>query len=176
MSVELEPMMAALNALARDTPRSVGERVLAADVQIKAWIAQTKDLSGRQRMLRDLDGKIALQEVDDFSTMLRGHVAQLLAAIRNSLRQPGDKRKLMDFRGSGAVEATAGKVDPAALAGKMANTIDQSEELQATYLPHNTALVRLADDARIAGRRRLRGTKQAQKVETRRPEKLNRGK
>jgi hypothetical protein len=89
---------------------------------------------------------------------------------------PGDKRRLMDFRRSGAVEATAGKVDPAALAGKMANTIDQSKELQAAYLPHNAALVRLADDARIAGRRRLRGTKQAQKVETRRPEKLNRGK
>jgi hypothetical protein len=84
MSVELEPMMAALNALARDTPRSLGERVLAADVQIKAWIAQTKDLSGRQRMLRDLDAKIALQQVDDFSIMLRAHVAQLLAAIRNS--------------------------------------------------------------------------------------------
>jgi hypothetical protein len=51
---------------------------------LHAWIAQTRDLSGQQRMLRDLDGKIALQEVDDFSTMLRGHVAQLLAAIRNS--------------------------------------------------------------------------------------------
>ena len=58
----------------------------------------------------------------------------------------------------------------------MANTIDRSKELQAAYLPHNAALVRLADDARMAGRRRLRGTKQAQKVETRRPEKLNRGK
>jgi hypothetical protein len=79
MSLELEPMMAVLNALARDTPRSVGERVRAADEQIKAWIAQTKDLSERQRMLRDLDGKV----VDEFSTMLRAHVAQLLAAIRN---------------------------------------------------------------------------------------------
>jgi hypothetical protein len=86
MSLQLEPMMAALHALARDTPRSVGERVLAADVQIKAWIAQTKDLSERQRMLRDLDGKIALQEVDDFSTMLRAHVAQLLAAMPTQRR------------------------------------------------------------------------------------------
>jgi hypothetical protein len=94
MSVELEPMMAALNALARDTPRSVGERVLAADVEIKAWIAQTKDRSGRQRMLRDLDGTIALQEVDDFSTMPRGHVAQLLAAIRNSDLGERDCRNL----------------------------------------------------------------------------------
>ena len=84
MSLELESMMATLNTLAKDTPRSVGERVLAADVQIKTWIAQTKDLNGRRRMLRDLDGKIALQEVDDFSTMLRAHVAQLLAAIGNS--------------------------------------------------------------------------------------------
>ena len=94
MSLELEPMMAVLNVLARDTPRSVGERVRVADEQIKAWIAQTKDLSGRQRMLRDLDGKIALQEVDDFSTMLRGHVAQLLAAIRNSDLGERDCRNL----------------------------------------------------------------------------------
>lgn len=69
---------------------------------------------------------------------------------------PGDKRKVMDFRRSGAVEATAGQVDPAALAGKMANTIDQNKELQATYLPHNATLVRLADAARTRGRSRLR--------------------
>jgi hypothetical protein len=31
---------------------------------------------------------------------------------------PGDKRKIIDFRRSGAVEATVGKVDPAALAGR----------------------------------------------------------
>ena len=70
---------------------------------------------------------------------------------------PGDKRQLMDFRRSGAVEATAGEVDAAALAGKMANTIDQSKQLQATYLPHNATLVRLADRARTRGRSRLRG-------------------
>jgi hypothetical protein len=72
---------------------------------------------------------------------------------------PGDKRKLMDFRRSGAIEATAGEVDPAALAGKMANTIDQSKELQATYTPHNATLVRIADAARARGRSRLRGDK-----------------
>jgi hypothetical protein len=70
---------------------------------------------------------------------------------------PGDKRQMMDFRRSGAVEATAGEVDPAALAGKMANTIDRNRDLQATYLPHNTTLVRLADHARTKGRARLRG-------------------
>jgi hypothetical protein len=72
---------------------------------------------------------------------------------------PGDKRKVMDFRRSGSVEAVAGQVDPAALAGKMANTIDQNKELQATYLPHNATLVRLADAARARGRSRMRGDK-----------------
>ncbi len=70
---------------------------------------------------------------------------------------PGDKRKVMDFRRSGAVEAIAGKVDPAALAGKMANSIDTNQELQRTYLPNQTAVVRLADEARARGREVLRG-------------------
>lgn len=70
---------------------------------------------------------------------------------------PGDKRKIMDFRRSGAVEAMAGNVDPAVLAAKMANSIDQNRELQKTYLPHNATLVRLADAARARGRSRMRG-------------------
>jgi hypothetical protein len=64
--------------------------------------------------------------------------------------------KLMDFRRSGSVEAVAGEVDPTALAGKMANTIDQNKELQATYLPNNATLVRIADAARARGRSKLR--------------------
>jgi hypothetical protein len=40
----------------------------------------------------------------------------------------------MDFRRSGSVEAIAGEAPPAVLAAKMANTIDQNKELQATYL------------------------------------------
>src|SRR6185369_3263300 len=76
--------------------------------------------------------------------------------VRN-VEFPGDTSQLIDLRRSGAVEATAGGVDPAALAGKMANTIDQNKELQATYLPHNATLVRLADAARTKGRSRLRG-------------------
>lgn len=77
-------------------------------------------------------------------------------AVRN-IEFPGDTRKLMDFRRSGAVEAAAGEVDPMALAKKMANTIDQSRALQDTYLPHNATVVRLADQARQRGRGRLRG-------------------
>jgi hypothetical protein len=68
----------------------------------------------------------------------------------------GDKRKLMDFRRSGAVEATAGDVDPLALSRKMANSIDRSKRLQDTYIPKRVSLVRLADEARRRGRRALR--------------------
>jgi hypothetical protein len=62
----------------------------------------------------------------------------------------------MDFRRSGAVEAHAGNVDPAALAAKMANSINQSKRLQDTYLPKRTTTVRLADEARRRGRQALR--------------------
>ncbi|MGB8400670.1 hypothetical protein [Bradyrhizobium sp.] len=68
----------------------------------------------------------------------------------------GDKRTVMDFRRSGAVEATAGQVGPAALAGKMANAIDTNRDLQATYQPNHKAVVRLADEARARGRTLMR--------------------
>jgi hypothetical protein len=69
---------------------------------------------------------------------------------------PGDKRKLVDFRRSGAVEAQAGDVDPLALATKMANSINQSKSLQETYLPKRATTVRLADEAGKRGRWALR--------------------
>ena len=69
---------------------------------------------------------------------------------------PGEKRRIMDMRRSGAVEAQAGEVSGLALASKMANSIDQSGKLQDTYLPRRVAVVRLADDARRRGRRALR--------------------
>jgi len=72
---------------------------------------------------------------------------------------PKEYRKIMDFRRSGAVEGLAGEVDPAVLAAKMANGIDQNRELQKTYLPTNAKLVRLADEARLRGRKRMRGEK-----------------
>ena len=69
----------------------------------------------------------------------------------------GDRRQLLDFRRSGAVEAKAGQVDPAALADKMANSIDKNRGLQDTYLPPSATVVRIADEARTRGRARLRG-------------------
>ncbi len=69
---------------------------------------------------------------------------------------PGDKRVLMDMRRSGAVEASAGEVDPNLLAAKMGNTINTSRSLQETYQPVSLAAVRGADEARKRGRRRIR--------------------
>lgn len=74
---------------------------------------------------------------------------------------PGDPRTLgNDFRRGGAVEALAGEVDAGALSAKMGNTIEESRALQQTYLPHQAAVVRLADAARVKGRARLRGGKE----------------
>lgn len=73
---------------------------------------------------------------------------------------PGDTRKLLDIRRTGAVEALAGEADPAAMAAKMGNTIDQNRQLAETYLPRKAATVRLADEARKRGRRVIRENEQ----------------
>jgi len=81
MSRDLEPILAALQALAKDTPRSANERLLGAEKAIKSWLAQTNDLTEQARMLRDLDAKIAAVEVDDFATGLRALIAQRLNTL-----------------------------------------------------------------------------------------------
>jgi hypothetical protein len=80
-----------------------------------------------------------------------------------AVKFPGDRRQLQDFRRSGAVEAIAGRVDLAALAGKMANSINVSRALQSTYLPQTAAVVRLADEARARGRSRMREARDGKK-------------
>jgi hypothetical protein len=71
----------------------------------------------------------------------------------------GDKRAVGDFRRSGAIEVIAGQADGAALASKMANTIDSNKALQATYRPNVASAVRLADEPRDHGRAVIRGFK-----------------
>jgi hypothetical protein len=71
-----------------------------------------------------------------------------------------ETRQMIDMRRSASVEALAGQVDPGVLAAKMGNTIDESRELQRTYLPAQVAVVRMADEARVVGRRRLRKDKE----------------
>lgn len=82
--------------------------------------------------------------------------------IRNA-EFPGDSRKLMDFRRSGAVEAAAGEVNDVALAAKMANSISSAKRLQDTYLPKRKAVIKSADLARRRGREELRENKESSK-------------
>jgi hypothetical protein len=71
---------------------------------------------------------------------------------------PGDKRRLMDMRRSGVVEAIAGKADALGLSAKLANSINRSNALHKTYAPVDIEAVRNTDEARLRGRRKMRGT------------------
>src|SRR6185312_13995192 len=69
---------------------------------------------------------------------------------------PGDKRRLMDVRRSGVVEAIAGEAGPLGLAAKLANSIGRSNTLHRTYAPVDIQAVRGTDAARLKGRRKMR--------------------
>jgi hypothetical protein len=85
----------------------------------------------------------------------REPLAHDFAAVR-ALAFPGDKRRLMDIRRSGVVEAVAGKADAIGLAAKLANSIGRSNTLNKTYAPVDIEAVRNTDEARLRGRRRMR--------------------
>jgi hypothetical protein len=88
------------------------------------------------------------------------------AAVRE-IAFPGDRRRLMDMRRSGVVEAIAGDVGPLGLSAKLANSIDRSNTLHKTYAPLDIEAVRSADEARLKGRRRMRaGNETGAKVST----------
>ena len=78
-------------------------------------------------------------------------LADDFAAVREAAF-PGDRRRLMDMRRSGAVEAVAGDASPTGLAAKMANSIDRSNTLHKTYAPVSLDAVRGVDEARLRGR------------------------
>lgn len=70
---------------------------------------------------------------------------------------PGDKRRMMDIRRTGAVEVLAGGGEATQLSTKMANSLSKSSELQATYLPGKVSTVRSIDELREKGRKALDG-------------------
>lgn len=73
---------------------------------------------------------------------------------------PGDTRTIgHDMRRSAAGEGFVGGASVAAMASKMANTINQAADLQRTYFPVNKAAVDQVDEARKRGRRALRENK-----------------
>lgn len=77
------------------------------------------------------------------------------ADLRRAVFGKDERRRLMDMRRSGAVEANAGGASVESMAAKMGNSIDQNKTLQRTYMPVNLAAVRAADDARKIGRTKL---------------------
>jgi hypothetical protein len=85
----------------------------------------------------------------------REPLAHDFSAVR-TLAFPGDKRRLMDMRRSGVVEAVAGDAGPLGLAAKLANSIGQSNTLHKTYAPVDIEAVRNTDAARLLGRKRIR--------------------
>jgi hypothetical protein len=82
-------------------------------------------------------------------------LADDFAVVREAVF-PGDKRRLMDMRRSGTLEAIAGGAEGMMLAAKMANSIDRSNALHRTYAPVDETVVQNADEARLRGRRKLR--------------------
>lgn len=77
------------------------------------------------------------------------------ADLRRKVLGPDDKRRLMDMRRTGAVEANAGGASVEVISAKMGNSIDQNRKLQKTYMPVNIPAIRAADDARRIGRQKL---------------------
>jgi hypothetical protein len=96
-------------------------------------------------------------------------LAHDFAAVRE-LTFPGDRRRLMDMRRSGVVEAIAGDAGPLGLSAKLANSIARSNTLHKTYAPVDIEAVRGADAARLKGRQRIRaGNKRGDFVSTQQP-------
>jgi hypothetical protein len=82
------------------------------------------------------------------------------AAVR-AIVFPGDERRLMDMRRSGAVEAIAGGADAVGLSAKLANSIGRSNALHKTYAPVDIEAVRNTDEARLQGRRKMRAANES---------------
>jgi hypothetical protein len=97
------------------------------------------------------------------------------SAVR-AIAFPGDKRRLMDMRRSGVVEAVAGDAGPLGLSAKLANSIERSNVLHKTYAPTNIEAVRNVDEARLRGRRKMRATnKRGEKVSPEQPARVSPG-
>ena len=88
---------------------------------------------------------------------LKNAFAEDFREVRTAEFGPLERRQVLDFRRSGAVEATVGEAQPAHLSHAMGNTLSASNTLFNTYVPVQTATVVKVSEARRKGRRRLRG-------------------
>lgn len=117
----------------------------------------------------DLHPDAALFRTRSGNVYREATLAHDFAAIRDHVF-PGDKRRLMDMRRSGVVEAIAGDVGPLGLSAKLANSISRFNTLHKTYAPVDVEAIRGTDEARIKGRRKMRaGNGQGEFVSTQQP-------
>jgi hypothetical protein len=127
---------------------------------VKAYMARLDvDLHPDAPMFRNRSGNPYRPDTlsDDFADL-------------RELTFPGEKRRLMDMRRSGVIEAIAGDAGPLGLAAKLANSIERSNTLHKTYAPVDIEAVRNADAARLKGRRKIRAANEnGTKVSTRQP-------
>jgi hypothetical protein len=146
---------------------AIGTITLRTEQLVAAYLARLQiDLHPDAILFRNRSGNPYREDTlsDDF------------AAVRE-LAFPGDKRRLMDIRRSGVVEAIAGDAQPLGLSAKLANSIERSNTLHKTYAPVDIEAVRSTDAARLKGRQRMRAAnKSGVKVSTGQPEKVSTGK
>jgi hypothetical protein len=95
------------------------------------------------------------------------------SAVR-AIAFPGDRRRLMDMRRSGVIEAIAGDAGPLGLSAKLANSIERSNVLHKTYAPTDIEAVKNVDEARLRGRRKMRATNETRaKVSPEQPTRVS---
>lgn len=93
---------------------------------------------------------------------LKNAFAEDFREIRSAEFGPLERRQMLDFRRSGAVEAIVGDARSEHLSHAMGNTLSASNALFQTYVPVQTATIELVAEARRKGRRKLRdGNKRA---------------
>jgi hypothetical protein len=87
---------------------------------------------------------------------LKNAFAEDFREVRAAEFGPLERRQMLDFRRSGAVEAIVGEARSEHLAHAMGNTLSASNALFETYVPVNTATIVKVTEARRRGRRTLR--------------------
>jgi hypothetical protein len=87
---------------------------------------------------------------------LKNAFAEDFREVRAALFGSGERRQMLDFRRSGAVEAITGEASAEHVAHAMGNTLGRSNALFRTYVPVQYDTIKQVADARRRGRRRLR--------------------
>lgn len=87
---------------------------------------------------------------------LKNAFAEDFREVRMAEFGPLERRQMLDFRRSGAVEAIVGEARSEQLAHAMGNTLSASNALFETYVPIQTATIVQVAEARRKGRRKLR--------------------